>query len=404
MGKSKRLRLGQPGHPYKQANVNAALAQREHGKASLRKAAHHAGVLSPMTVLRWERQDMGAEAREKRIRQRGRHHILTQEQEAVFGGFVVNRNLENRSCTTVHAKSFLLKAFGIHAKKSFLSKLISRIHLSYRNGQIRSPKVAAANALEKAQLFTKELRARHVSPTQLWYIDKTGVYTEVKQLKQIAPKGSGTPKRKTSERGTKDIVYTMLRADGVRGKFYLQTTHTAVPKGTIDAKEGHVEPLSKKARRGEQGFLRFLDIKWKQDPIKQGDVVVTDGEKAFATPLAQEWFQLHGIAHIVIPPGIGTLLDVFDNSYHAVFKYKLQQLLVDSQHVSIQDKIRAAKTAYESVSAASIRHMFDHVGATGNHWCKAVEKLFQEGNMPTKVEGVSSQAAQGLSHVEGGAG
>lgn len=103
--------------------------------------------------------------------------------------------------------------------------------------------------------------------------------------------------------------------------------------------------------------------------LRRGDLLLFDGERAFSTPLVKAYMLKKGITPMIFQPALlHQFLNPCDNDFHSVFKMKYYRLVSRGNYskLSDYDKFWLAKSAYESISPASIRAMFERCGLVEN--------------------------------------
>jgi transposase len=166
------------------------LLSKRHGKhpISYQHIADQVGC-SKSSVYRIKNQDMGTEARRERARRSGWNKLLSVEQEKIVCGWIIEQTIKFKSTTTKHFRSFINEAFGIHVSPSWITRFIQRHQFSLRSTQPIKKILSKSEAFDEAIAFLERVKAKKKDPSQICCIDKTGVYTDVKTLKQIGPRG-----------------------------------------------------------------------------------------------------------------------------------------------------------------------------------------------------------------------
>ena len=117
---------------------------------------------------------------------------------------------------------------------------------------------------------------------------------------------SGHPRRKGFDIGSLDIVYTFLRGDGSHPFFYVETRDPMVPQDLFLADMGHVEFIcgGKGVEcHGELGafkFFSYLISTHRLSPKK--DILISNAERAFKTPLIRDTLVTLGVSHFELTP------------------------------------------------------------------------------------------------------
>jgi len=187
-------------------------------------------------------------------------------------------------------------------------------------------------------------------------------------------KGRSKPRKLTPTRGEAHIVYTALRGDGSRCPFYVQTNnrHLALSQpGLNQTARGFLGYVPRSFKRpGEAGFKKYLEYLIQHKVLKPRSLLIFDGEKAFTTPLIQQFMRKHKIYPFPIRPSLlHQLLNPCDNSFHSVLKAKYNQEISDrsSDIISIAEKMRIAESCYYGISKESVVDMFKKCGIFGGN-------------------------------------
>jgi hypothetical protein len=204
-------------------------------------------------------------------------------------------------------------------------------------------------------------------------IDKTSLMTSPyhKYRKHIAIRGKNKPRRNTPSRGYAHVVYTGLKRNGEKCPFFVQTverdlvlTGEIFPEG-----EGFVSYVASNAqRRGERGFLKYLEFLIEFGHLPPRSVLIFDGETSFVTPMVQNFLRENSIFYFVIlPPVLHQLLSPCDNHFHSTFKLKFYSEISNLSVSALGTiaKLRIAKRCYDEVSPQSVLSMFRKCGLLG---------------------------------------
>lgn len=191
-------------------------------------------------------------------------------------------------------------------------------------------------------------------------------------------------------------MWTTLRADGVKGPFYIQTKSPKVAamnpfnliqdNAHIDLVPVKLHPRTKKRiRPGEAGMKAYLEFMIDEAQfLNPGDILISDGEKAFNTPLIQELMRDRNIVLFVIEPSIlHQFMNPCDNNLHSVLKLSYYREISnrDLQHLPIDQKFIIAKKCWDKISQESVYRMFRKCGLhnTGEDKRSVIMKLMHEG-------------------------
>lgn len=172
-------------------------------------------------------------------------------------------------------------------------------------------------------------------------------------------------------------LWTTLRGDGVKGPFYVQSKSRNQQLGEIFSVEednAFIEQLEipinpvtrRRIRPGEAGMLAYMRFMFETTGFYQtGDLILADGEKAFDTPVVQEYFRDNGLYFLTIQPAaIHALLSPCDNHFHSLLKLSYYRALANDNHlyVSLEQKFALYKTCYDRITAETIVAMFRKCG------------------------------------------
>ncbi len=105
-----------------------------------------------------------------------------------------------------------------------------------------------------------------------------------------------------------------------------------------------------------------------------------DNEACWKTEWVQDFLKSKGIEFEYFPPYLGSLMNVCDNSFHALFKREYYKLIATKTSLSTAEKIRYAYRAYKSIKGDSIRKMFRRVGILGHNIKRTLNNLLLEGS------------------------
>ncbi len=190
---------------------------------------------------------------------------------------------------------------------------------------------------------------------------------------------SGRLKKLQPKRGEKDTIFTLVVGDGRVGPFYYVTKNRKIPKNTIQADDAVVRIISNVERRGERITLAFLEDAVHRGSLEPGDLLLSDNESALKTEEVKYFLRSHRINFDYFPVSMGSLMNPCDNSFHALFKHNLHQLLSEKMDCSITEKINLCYKAWKMIKGDSIRHMYRHVGLHGRDPKRTVQNILLEG-------------------------
>lgn len=178
-----------------------------HSKLTYNAIANAVGVHSPNTIARWDHLDMSYLAVNTRLANKAAKRKFTIAEEKVLAGWVIFKDLTLESSTTLNFTEFVLTYFGRSVSASFISKFMSRNHLSLkqvgganRNELLDTTIDTAVNFLES---FERVICQYGFRPDQIKVFDKTYLMTSPwhKFVKHMSPSGRNKPRKQTCARG-----------------------------------------------------------------------------------------------------------------------------------------------------------------------------------------------------------
>jgi len=153
--------VSHPGH----ALAPAAVAQSSSGGASRR------------TIYRWLTSDMSQEAIAERLSHRGRHALLSEAQEALLIGNVVDRRLNllpvERSTVIDFSEAYLNK----HLRPQYVSSVLAKYALSLQRTLPRASRMLDLEVVEDALKTIVDLREEGWAPRNILVMDETGIWS-----------------------------------------------------------------------------------------------------------------------------------------------------------------------------------------------------------------------------------
>ncbi len=180
------------GH-YSPQTINSALrllkSRKIRSRLTIDQIAKRVGVKSNRTLFRWKKMDMTKKARSARMANCGLTRLLSKEKESLLCGWVMHQNLMGESTTTRAIASFVDSNFGTKVNPRWVSRFARRKGLSYRTAHPMKKQIKEPSAYQKAYEFLSEIHSLHKEPKQIACLDKTGLYSNVRGIKHLAPKG-----------------------------------------------------------------------------------------------------------------------------------------------------------------------------------------------------------------------
>jgi len=327
---------------------NAQMLKRH--KYSIRQIAQILKV-KKSNIDRWLKMDMSSEAILKRRLNKGNcNRIISGTQEKIAAGWVIMRSIRKQSCTTQDFKEFLHLAFDIIPSNSFITRFMNRNHLSLQDTSTAKGAEMMELKFKECVEFIAKLRELKKKPIQIAVIDKTKFYYDEKYVKTISIKGGGKRRVEKKLRGTPDCMYSMLVANGTLGDVYIEsTTEKHVQNYSYNEKLGsaHVTHLHKDTlRRGETGYLNFLNYCIENELLVPYDVLISDNESSFKTKKVKAFLKENKIIPLCFPSYMNHLLSPCDNYFHASMKKRYWDIISKFSTLSYQEKIDSIIMAF----------------------------------------------------------
>jgi len=369
---------------YKIETINNAKFLHEHGY-TMRQIARKMKI--PKSVIgRWINMSFSVGDVRQRREAMAVRRVLTRQQESIAAGWIIYRSTQRQSTTTIKLKKFIHTAFNRDVSSSWITSFMKRRHLSLQEASTAKGSEMMEIKYEEAVKCLEEIRSLNKSPGQIAVMDKTKFYNDSHRVKHIGIKGAGRPRRRKSSRGSPLCMYSFLVADGSLGPLYLETTIKSHTLTNLQSKFGFIKYLSKKGeKRGERGYLLFLETCVDYLYLLPGDVLITDNENSFKTKKVKNFLKKHNIINIQFPSYMNHLMNPCDNYFHASMKRRYWSSIDNLKYVSIQEKVNAIRDAYYSEEESSIIKYFRNCGIVGDKKSsEVVSNLLNEGLFPTK--------------------
>lgn len=349
--------------------------------------AETVGVYSTNTISRWDHLDMTPSAVLSRMTKKIPPRKFSKEEESILSGWVVYKDLTLESSTTDNFKEFTTTYFGRSVNSSYISKFMKRNKLSLKQVGKAHYTELYSETIEKAVNFLETIerfrRDYGIESSQIKVFDKTFLMTSPwhKHIRHLAPTGRNKPRKITCDRGEANELWTTLCANGVKGPFYVQTTsnkpeiHNAFDYEKDYAYVNYVQiernpKTKKKVRPGEKGMLHYLNFMINEAQFfNQGDIILSDGEKCFDTPLVQQYLLQYNITHFVIEPSVlHQLISPCDNNLHSILKLGYYRRLSKGNHqnFSVVQKLRLAKECWDEISNETVANLFHKCGLSSS--------------------------------------
>ncbi len=178
---------------YSQAIVEKALhlMKKRKGRSSipLANVARMLGLSSSSILYKWKKLDMSKRAREQRLMRCAANRKLPDEKESIISGWLLDRNLNGKSTATRDLASFIEQHLGVKVSKMWISRFNKRHQMSYRTTHPQKKLSSDISSFKEADQFLTRLHAMKKEPRRIACLDKTGIYCDVRHLKQIGPIG-----------------------------------------------------------------------------------------------------------------------------------------------------------------------------------------------------------------------
>jgi len=148
----------------------------------------------------------------------------------------------------------------------------------------------------------------------------------------------------------------------------------------------YIPPTKRKTdRRGERGYLAYLEKSCQNKTLVVGDFLLSDNETSFKTDLATDFEKSKGILRDYFVPQLGHLMDPCDNEFHAATHIRYWKIIDAYKRPTLLQQIQAIHESYFAIPESSIRSYFVRCGIIGETPPHLVlEKLFFEGVYPAK--------------------
>jgi hypothetical protein len=166
-----------------------------------------------------------------------------------------------------------------------------------------------------------------------------------------------------------------LCGNGKVGPFFVRTKERKIKEMDIfsEDEDGYVcfvpvitaQGKSKNISCGERATLAYLRFMIHEKKfLRNGDVLIIDGESALCTDVVQEYLSQHQIYPFTLPSALHQLMNPCDNSFHSIFKQRYYRLISNSDegNIGVKQKFLLAKQCFHEISEESISNMFLRCG------------------------------------------
>lgn len=140
-------------------------------------AQSSSGGASRATIYRWVNSDMSQDAIIERLSHRGRHALLSEAQEALLIGNVIDRRLNllpvERGTVIDFSEAYLNK----HLRPQYVSSVLAKYAISLQRTLPRASRMLDLEVVEDALKTIVELREEGWAPRNILVMDETGIWS-----------------------------------------------------------------------------------------------------------------------------------------------------------------------------------------------------------------------------------
>lgn len=151
------------------------------GLSPLRLAQIASGGASPSSIYSWRNQDLSVEAYEDGPETRGRHPVLSDDQESLLVGFACH----TRSCLLPVDLEGLTRFCRSHLSEtpstSTLSRIMKKHGLSSQTTMERNSRMVSEDVVEEALATIEKIRDYDYPPNRILSMDESGLWSNVRQ-------------------------------------------------------------------------------------------------------------------------------------------------------------------------------------------------------------------------------
>jgi transposase len=145
--------------------------------APLSIAQATSGGASRQTIYNWLHSNMSQEAIDERLSHRGRHALLSEAQEALLVGHVIDRRLNllpvERHTVIDFAAAYLDKTL----RPQFVSTVLQKHGISLQQSLPRASRLVDLEVVDDALKIIVELRNEGWAPRNILVMDETGIWS-----------------------------------------------------------------------------------------------------------------------------------------------------------------------------------------------------------------------------------
>jgi hypothetical protein len=133
------------------------------------------------TIYRWLHSDMSDNEVAKRLSHRGRHSLLSDEQQCLVVGYFIHRRQDLLHVDRSVLIEFCKHYFNYEPIPQMISDIISNYRISSQKVLKRTSRMTTAEIVDDALEIITEIRAEGWKPHQIIVADETGIWSNVSQ-------------------------------------------------------------------------------------------------------------------------------------------------------------------------------------------------------------------------------
>lgn len=163
---------------YNSARRQLAGMAEEKSKA-MEIAVSTSGGASVRSIYRWKEQDISQEAIDKRLGRRGRKPLLSDSQQCLLVGYVVDRRRSFLSVSLRDVADFATSYLHEDLRLPYISETLARFGLSNQKVLTRSSRMVSEEVVEDALSTIAAIREYGFPPNRILAMDETGLWSNV---------------------------------------------------------------------------------------------------------------------------------------------------------------------------------------------------------------------------------
>ena len=140
------------------------------------------------TINRWLMRDLSGDALAQR-KFNSAHHKFSRRQEDIMAGWILCRDISQKSTIPKDFKAFIYLAFGVYVSPPWISRFVTRQSFSLKLPAATTKYELTPAALDKAQNFLETINFLDFPPENIVVFDKTFLRSNPENAYHIAPKG-----------------------------------------------------------------------------------------------------------------------------------------------------------------------------------------------------------------------